>query len=235
MRNSKAYTMKTTFIFIILLVFTGNIFGQEITSGKKKYSISSTPQLVINKVELVDENKNLVAEANENCYFEITIKNAGIGVAKSVKVSTSIAKGNSPGLSFDESVYVGKIPGGTQQKVKVQFSTGISISEEIIKFKFEAHDANAYKSAPITFDLNLKAKEQNINLAVSWYYPIGANTLVDESKFLLKACIVSTSPIKEVRLFNNDQLLANERGMILLKSDDCDYTIEKEITLNEGH
>ncbi|MEN8121617.1 MAG: caspase family protein [Bacteroidota bacterium] len=225
---------KLTMLICSLIIFMVCVSAQEITSGKKRVKIVSTPKLVIEKVLLLDENNNQLVEAGENCFYELNIKNTGVGVAKSVKVNTYVIKGSSPGLSFDESVYVGKILGGKQVKIKIPLSPGITVSEGTVRFKFEAYDANFYKSEPQYYDLKLKTKEKKINLAISWYYPIGVNTTVDKAKFTIKACIMTSNPLKEAKIYVNNIILANERGMILLKSTDCDYTLEKEIILNEG-
>ena len=234
--HKKILAMKTKLTMLIcsLIIFASSVSAQEITSGKKKIKIVSTPKLLIENVLLVDENNNQIVEAGENCFYELSIKNTGVGVAKGVKVNTYVVEGSSPGLSFDESVYVGKISGGMQKKIKIPFSPGITVSEGTVRFKFEAYDANFYKSEAKFYDLKLKTKEKKINLAISWYYPIGVNTTVDEAKFSIKACIMTSNPLKEAKIYVNNVLSANQRGMILLKSTDCDYTLEKELVLNEG-
>ena len=153
--------MKTKLITLTLslIIFASCVSAQEITSGKKKINIKSTPLLVIDKITLVDNNKNQIAEADENCYYELIVKNTGIGVAKAVKINTMITEGSSPGLSFDESVYVGKIIGGEQKKVKIPISPRINVSEGGVTFKFEALYANNYKSKAQFFDLKIKSSE----------------------------------------------------------------------------
>ncbi|RLD75443.1 MAG: hypothetical protein DRJ10_15260 [Bacteroidetes bacterium] len=227
-------TTKLITLTLSLIYFFTTISAQEITSGKKKIKIESVPKLIIENVLLLDENKNQIVEAGEDCFYELNIKNTGVGVAKGVKVNTYVIEGSSPGLSFEKTIYVGKIPGGTQKTIKIPLSPGITVSEGIVRFRFEAYDVNFYKSEPQYYDLKLKTKEKKINLAISWYYPIGVNTTVDKAKFSIKACIMTSNPLKEAKIYVNNVLAANQRGMILLKSTDCDYTLEKELVLNEG-
>lgn len=228
--------MKTKLNITVLLFFAFASIGtgQEITSNKKSIKISSTPKLVIEKVEIVDKNNNQKIEAGESCFFNLYLKNDGVGSAKSVKIETTVSEGTAPGLSFEEIKYVGKLTGGQSTKVEIPVSPGLKVNDGIIKFKFIAQDANSYNSEPVFYDLHLKGKSKDVKLAVSWYYPLTDETEVRESEYKLKACIASSSPLKDAQLYINSKVSVNNRGLIPANSSDCDYLFEKEIVLNEG-
>lgn len=228
--------MKTKLIIgvILFFTFTSTNMAQEITSNKKSIKISNTPKLIIEKVELADKDNNQVIEAGENCSFQLYIKNKGVGSAKSVKIATSVVEGSAPGLTYEELKYIGKLTGKQTIKVEIPISPGLKVNDGIIKFKFIAQEANAYNSEPAFYDLQLKGKNKDVDLAISWYYPLTNETEVGEKEYKLKACIASSSPLKDIQLYINSKVAINNRGLIPANSNECDYLFEKDILLNQG-
>jgi uncharacterized caspase-like protein len=60
------------------------------------------------------------------------------------------------------------------------------------------------------------------------------STNVYEAAFTIKNCIVSANPVKEARVFLNGEIFSDDRGMKLIKSQDCDYEMESNLKLRPG-
>jgi len=228
---------KFNFLMLVLLVFSlPNIFAQEksitISSGKKSIYINNAPKLIITAVRLVDENGNNAADAGENCKLFVEVSNMGKSTAKAVSVLTQLKGGITESLSFSPNTYIGNIAPKESKTVEITLSSGISLNDGTANFEFIAQEANNYDSKPKTFDVQVKAK--NVPLAVNWYYPVMDKTTVNESKYTLKACILSSKPIMSVDIYINNQKIEDTRGFKLLKSNTCNNYLEKEIELQKG-
>ena len=217
---------------LIIFSFLLKSNAQEIKSGKKSIKLNNAPALVISKVVLIDENHDQIADAEENCFFQVSVKNTGKSPAKTVNLKTEIVGGITDALAFEPSIYVGNIDIGKTKEVKIPLSPGISLKNGITSFRFKAQEANGYDSKPVDFDLKVQAKQ--VPLAVNWYYPVMPLTTVNEATYLIQACILSSKPIKNVFVYLNDKLIADSRAFKLIKTNTCNYHLEKEIDLIKG-
>ena len=228
---------KSVLLLLSLIIFaSNNTFAQQksiiISSGKKSIFINNAPKLIISSVRLIDENGNDAADAGENCKLVLDVSNMGKSTAKAVSVLTQLKSGISESLSFTPNTYLGNISPKESKSVEIQLVSGISLKDGIATFEFIAQEANNNDSPPKTFDVRVKAK--NVPLAVNWYYPVMEKTTVNEAKYTLKACILSSKPITKVDIFVNNQKLEDTRGFKLLKSNTCNNYLEQEIDLQKG-
>jgi len=228
--------MKNILIIVLIFFTAENIWTQEksitISSGKKSIFIDNAPKLIISSVRLIDENGNNTADAGENCKFVIEVSNLGKSTAKAVSVLAKITGGITESLSFTPNTYIGNIAPHDSKTIEIQLASGISLKDGIATFEFIAQEANNYDSKPKNFDVEVKAKD--VPLAVNWYYPVLDKTTVNESKYTLKACILSSKPIMSVEIYVNNKKIENTRGFKLLSSTTCNHYLEQEIELEKG-
>ncbi len=221
--------------FLLALFCIGvniGVSGQEIKSTKKTIVINNAPELIIDKIVLIDENSDDIADAEESCYFELVVKNAGKSVAKTVNIETSIFAGIKDAISYEKSTYIGNVGIGEEKTIKVKINPGISLKDGISTFRFIALEANNYDSKPKDFDLKVQAKQ--VQLAINWYYPALLATTVNEANYTLKVCILSSKSVSNVLIYLNGNQIDESRGFKLIKTGTCDYYIEKEIQLEKG-
>jgi len=219
-------------ILLFLFCFINTIIAQEIETDNQSIKINNTPALYIEKINLIDENRNNQVDAGENCFLEIILKNTGNGVAKAVNLDAIISSGPVKGFSWAKSVHVGNLVDGKQKKIKLELYPKISLRDGSIRLKVEALEANGYNSKPKQFTLKLKSK--GYQLAVGWNAPLGKKTTVYEPDYIIETCIVSNSEIKQVKVYLNGELYTDKRGLKLIKSYDCDYIIKSELKLRSG-
>lgn len=218
--------------FVCLFVIFSCTAQEYIKSGKKKIVLNNAPLLQIKKVSLLDENNDNIAQTEEACHFELLIENSGKSNGKTITIETIIHAGIKNALSFESSTYIGNLGIGEKKVIKIPFSTGISLKDGISSFRFIAHEANNYDSKPFDYDLKIQSKK--VALAINWYYPNMFSTKVSEPNYTVKACILSSKPVKDVKIYLNDEAIEEDRGFILSKTNTCDYYLEKNIELNKG-
>jgi len=221
-----------TFIFVYILGINAQEKTVIISSSKKTISFNNAPELQIKTIRLLDENGNRVADAEESCKFILEITNKGKSTAKAVNILTQIVNGVNESLSFAPSTYIGNIAINEIKNIEISITSGVSLKDGTVGFKFTAQEANNYDSKPINFDLKIKAKD--VPLAINWQYPIMARTMVNEDKYTIKACIVSSKPIVNAEVYVNNKKIKDVRAFKLIKSKTCNHFLEKEITLQEG-
>jgi len=230
--------MKTQILIIVLFIFahTLSVNAQEktvvISSNKKTIQFNNAPALKITTVSLFDENGNRIADAEEKCKFIIELSNKGKSPAKAVSVLIQVVNGNSESLSFAPTTYIGNIAINETKNIEIPFTSGISLKDGVVGFKFTAQEANNYDSKPTNFDVKIKAK--NVPLAINWQYPIMSKTMVSENKYTIKACVLSSKPIVNVNVYVNGNKIEDTRAFKLIKSQNCNNFLEQEITLKEG-
>jgi hypothetical protein len=225
-------------VILFLLVILGNSFtkAQEksitINSGKKSIYINNAPKLRITAIKLLDENGNGYADAGENCKFIVEVSNTGKSTAKAVNILAQIKNGKNESLSFTPGTYIGNIPTKESKTIEIPLTSGVSLEDGQITFSFIAQEANNYDSPPRDFDIQVKAK--NVPLAINWYYPVMDNTTVNEAKYTLKACILSSKAIVAVNVYVNGEKLQTTRGFKLAGTSTCNNYLEQEIELKKG-
>lgn len=225
--------MKTKLITMLFLLGYINILNaQEIETTVQSIKINNTPALFIKKIRLFDENHNKLVDAGENCFLEITLKNIGNGVAKAVNLDALINSDAIKGFSWAKSIHVGNLPGGNEKKVKLELYPRISLDDGTIQLKLEALEANGYNSKPKEYNLKLKSKKTQ--LAVGWNIPVANKTTVYDAEYAIEACIVSKAELDKVEIYLNGKIYSEDRGLKLIKSDECDYIIKSEIKLRSG-
>lgn len=217
---------------IIIFSFLLKSNAQEIKSGKQSIRLNNAPHLVISVISLVDENRDKIADSGEKCFFKIKVKNIGKSPAKTVNIRTSIVGGITDAVAFEKSVYLGNIKINEETELEVPITLGISLKDGLTSFQFVAQEANGYDSKPVDYDLKVQAKQ--VPLAVNWYYPVMPLTTINEATYLIQACILSSKPIKNVSVYLNDKLIADSRAFKLIKTNTCNYHLEKEINLIKG-
>jgi hypothetical protein len=210
---------------IILFLNIGNMFSQ-ISSG------NNAPVLNIEKISFTDENNNQMADAGENCFLVVKIKNSGKSAAKSVNMKINTTVPSQSYLSFEKSFPVGNIQIGETKEVKIPVHGGTSFENTQITFELTAREANNYDSKSASYTVSIKAADASI--AVNWYYPELTETSVTEAKYTLRACIISPLKVDKVELFINNKPYLPERGFTLIKYGNCDNHFEQFITLEKG-
>ena len=223
---------KGTVVIFFLIGFINILIAQEIETSSQSIKINNTPVLQIEKIRLIDENRNNLVDAGENCYLEIVLNNTGNGVAKNINLDAILSSVSVKGFSWAKSVYVGNLIDGQQKKVKLELYPKISLRDGTIRLKLEALEANAYNSKPKQFSLILKSK--GYGLAVGWNEPLSKKTTVYEPEYTIETCIVSNSDIKQVSVYLNGEIYSDKRGLKLIRSDDCDYIIKSNLKLRSG-
>jgi hypothetical protein len=218
------------FLFAILFSISGNLLSQ-ISSGKTVYAFNNAPVLSIEKITFTDENKNQMADAGENCFLSVKIKNSGKSPAKSVNILLN-ATVPSPYLLFEKSFPVGNIQIGETKEVKIPVRALISYENQQSTIEMVAREANNYDSGPVSHVVSIKASEAS--LAVNWLYPDLTETKVNEPIYSVKACISSSMDIDKVELYVNNKPYQINRGFSLIKTDKCDHLFESEIKLERG-
>ncbi|OQX97086.1 MAG: hypothetical protein B6I20_13425 [Bacteroidetes bacterium 4572_117] len=226
--------MKTKLIIttVLIICILSTLSAQEIRSGKKSIKFNNAPELVIKNIKLVDENKDQIVDAEENCFIKLTVQNTGKSPAKTVNLETKIIGGITDALSFEKSIHVGNIAIGEKKEVQIPFSAGISLKNGVVSIQFIALETNNYDSKPTDFELKVQAKQ--VPLAVNWYYPVMPTTTVNEASYTIKACILSSKPVSKVSLYVNNQIVTDSRAFKLIKTNTCDYYLAQKINLQKG-
>ncbi|MDF1551255.1 MAG: caspase family protein, partial [Bacteroidales bacterium] len=222
---------KKLFLSVVLFLVCGNLFSQ-ISSGKKEYQFNNAPILVIEKITFADENNNQIADAGENCYLKVKIKNTGKSAAKSVNMQINTNPPSQSWLSFEKSFPIGNIQIGEIKEAKIPIHVGTSFENLEISFELVAREANNFDSNLASLTVSVKAAEALV--AVNWHYPEMTETSVNEGNCTLKACIISSINIDKVELFVNNKPYRPDRGFKLQKTEKCDYYFEQVITLERG-
>ena len=233
--NYKKNIMKTKnliFLLIVFSFFTNSFAQKEITTGKKTIKMNTAPKLVIKNIVLNDADNNSIIDAEEEAFIKLLVRNTGSGHANSINIETIISSGDSIGVSFKKSTHVGNLKIGEEKEIKIPINTVINLKDGSATLKLIALEANNFNSEALYFDLAFKAKD--IPLGISWYYPSMTNTSVDKNEYIIKACIMSSSKVKNVLLYLNGELYSENRGLKLIKTSTCDYNIEETIKLKNG-
>ena len=121
-------------VIIILLLSTSG-FSQEVTSGVSKIKLKTAPELVIEKIVFEDDNYNEYIDADENFFFELTVKNIGKTAAENPIVETVLLDTATRGITFKHVNSVCDCISEGPSKV-VQLPQGLSVWREYDKLIF---------------------------------------------------------------------------------------------------
>jgi len=158
---------KLLFVLLLPLLFTGVLQAQNVTSGKsdsKKITfkkqpagnIKQLPDLVINEEKFVDENKNNFINANEECSISFQVQNIGKGVAQDVKVKASVKSGSVSGVTFDDNISLGNIPGDSSMKVTIPIHGKLNTEDGIAEFQIRVMEARGFDAFPLEFKIETR-------------------------------------------------------------------------------
>nr|NQU88938.1 caspase family protein [Bacteroidota bacterium] len=157
---------KILLLFCALLVF-GGLIGQNATSDKsatKKITfkrqqqggIKSLPDLIIAEEKFVDENKNNLIDANEECYISFKVENIGEGVAQDVKIKANIKNEKISGVTFDEEISLGDIPGETSKEVTIPIHGKLNTENGYAEYVIQVLEARGFDAYPLEFKIETR-------------------------------------------------------------------------------
>ncbi|MFN8258516.1 MAG: caspase family protein [Bacteroidales bacterium] len=220
---------------IITLILSAGIYkiNGQISSGKKTFKFNNAPELSIENISFLDDNKDQKADAGEKCYLVFNILNTGKSTAKAVSVFTDGPDSLHTYFSFDESFTVGDIKPDETRQVKIPMVAAGSFKSSRVSFKIIAREANNYNSDPALYSITVKAT--GASTAFAWTFPDNPETYVSLGSITIKACISTNLPVSEVVIYKNNKIFQVDRGFKIKKGQDCDNYIEQEINLDEGN
>jgi len=227
--------MKYTGLYILMIlccVCGRDASAQVIKAEPRSIHINNTPEIVIEKATLLDENNNNEVDAGERCFLEIVIRNAGNGVARLVNIFTTLDSETVNGFSMSHAIYAGNLIEGKEYTFKLRLFPQISMKDGFADIRLKAYEAGGFNSEPLFARLTLRSRNQSI--AVGWINPIERNITVYDPEIGVKACIVSDRPIDEIRVFMNGEIHDTGSDMELFESESCDYEFDAGLTLREG-
>lgn len=160
--------MKKYFALLMLfscVVFSG--FAQE-NSGKsqsKKITfkreqsggIHELPDLIIKEEKFIDENRNKIINANENCSISFKVENMGKGLAQNVKVRASLKSGDKLGVEFDEIIDLGNMPGETETEVSIPIKGTFNNQDGYVEFSIEVLEIRGFDAFPLEMKIETRA------------------------------------------------------------------------------
>ena len=226
--------MKNKVLLISILVFlaSSNINAQEEGGGVIKFSLKTTPELVIKKVSFFDENKDKTFDAGEACYFQLIVKNTGKTSANKPIVETSLINKENLELEFAKTTNTEQINAGKSIVIKIPVVSSGNLKTGIETFGFTISDAGKYKSKQFVQKIN--TKEADIFLVSEWKYPDKYNTTLNEEKTNIKFCVKTDKTLDKVLIYVNNKLQQVTRSFKPATDDNCNYIVEKEINLEKG-
>jgi hypothetical protein len=225
--------MKFKYLSLTIFCLVSLNISSQIYSGKTTFKFNNAPALSIENLKFSDVNGNKVADAQENCMLIFSMKNTGKSEAKAVKIYITTKDSLKTYFLFDDVFRVGNIPVGLTKEIRIPIIAAASFEDANVTFELTAREANNYDSKPIS--INVPVKAANSSLAINWYYPFMLETGISNLNCMIKACIISSTPVTEVEFYLNNKLFLVDRGFKLIKKENCDNYLEQEIKLEEGN
>lgn len=159
--------MKRTILFLAITVLASGMMQAQVTSGKseaKKITfkkeqeggISSLPDLIIKEEQFIDQNKNKIINANEDCRISFKVENIGEGTAQAVQVRASLKTENTPGITFDEKIDLGDIEGETEREVTIPIQGKLNTADGYAEFLIEVMEARGFDAFPLEFKIETR-------------------------------------------------------------------------------
>jgi hypothetical protein len=119
------------------------------TSSARISYVKEVPDLVITGEQFTDENQNNMIDANEKCQISVNVDNIGKGLAQKVIVRVSTKGTKITGLSFNEMIELGDIPGDSRKQVSIQVSGTMSLVDGMAEFAVEVREEMGFDAFPL--------------------------------------------------------------------------------------
>ncbi|MFP4471342.1 MAG: caspase family protein [Bacteroidales bacterium] len=156
--------------YILLIIFAVAVSGftmAQVTSGKsnaKKITfkrqqsgnIRELPDLIIKEEKFTDENKNKFINANEDCQISFKVENIGRGTAQNVNVKVSLKSGETAGVTFQDLVELGDLPGETEREVTIPIQGKLNTNDGYAEFFIEVIEARGFDAFPLEFKIETR-------------------------------------------------------------------------------
>lgn len=157
--------MKTLLFVIIFIVQLQLVQAQSVIIGRSKpfrvnlgqdYKKGIPPNLSLERLLFMDDNKNGILEANESGSLELIIANKGKGIAQGLRISI---EDNQPDddLRIMDGMDIGSIEPGKSDTVVVMFKAGMNLKSADHKFSIRVKEYFGYDMDPAYLMLNTYA------------------------------------------------------------------------------
>jgi hypothetical protein len=207
-------------------------FSAQVSSDKTTFRLNTAPVLTIENLLFSDENQNKIADLNEKCHVNLTVKNSGKSTAKSVNIQMNPLS-EMKGIFSVRIFFLGNINPGESKEINIPLTIITPEPMSAISIEFVAIEENKYQSKPFYYSLPLKISEQITK--ISWTNPLLPELKVHEEMFKLKACLDTREPVEKLELLINNKLIPLKDGMKLTKGGNCESSFEHNIKLNKGN
>ena len=157
---------KLILIFILFVLAAAPAFSQVTkgTSETKKITfkreqtsgIRELPDLIIKEEKFSDENLNKAINANEDCAISFKVENIGKGVARNVKVKVSLKNDANLGVTFEEMVDLGDMPGETQNDVTIPIQGRMNTGDGYAEFVIQVLESRGFDAFPLEFKIETR-------------------------------------------------------------------------------
>ena len=159
--------MKKLILIFILFVFAAAPVFSQVTKGTsetKKITfkreqtggIRELPDLIIKEEKFSDENLNKAINANEDCAISFKVENIGKGVAQNVKVKVSLKNDANLGVTFEEMVDLGDMPGETQNDVTIPIQGRMNTEDGYAEFVIQVLESRGFDAFPLEFKIETR-------------------------------------------------------------------------------
>lgn len=193
--------MKSQIILLILILSVSLPVSAQVSKGKSQSkkitfkreqsgSIRQLPDLIIKEEKFIDENKNNIIDANEDCKITFKVENIGTGLAQNVTVRASIKSNTHSGITFNENIELGDMAGETENQVTIPIQGKLNTEDGYVEFLIEVLESRGFDAFPLEFKIETrKFAEPKIILAdaifstedggnIKLNYPINLKVLV---------------------------------------------------------
>jgi len=159
--------MRKTLLFLLVSLLVANLAQAQVNSGKSETkkvtykrqptgSVKELPDLIIKEEKFVDENRNKIINANEECYISFKVENIGKGLAQNVEVKASVKNSHVHGITFDGVIELGNIPGETVKEVTVPIHGKANTEDGYAEFVVQVMEARGFDAFPLEFKIETR-------------------------------------------------------------------------------
>jgi len=159
--------IRKVLLFLLVSLMFGGVAQAQVNSGKsepkkvtyKKQptgSVKELPDLIIKEEKFVDENRNKIINANEECYISFKIENIGKGLAQNVQVKASVKNTDVHGITFDDVIELGSMPGETTKDVTVPIHGKANTEDGYAEFVVQVMEARGFDAFPLEFKIETR-------------------------------------------------------------------------------
>jgi hypothetical protein len=159
--------LKITGILLLSLLLASGASSQQYIKGSsktkkisykpssKKY-VKDLPDLIITGEVFSDENKNNFIDANEYCNIRLYVENIGKGIAKGVKVETSLRGDKIEGLSFSREINLGDIAPDSKKAVSIPVTGYVYLEEAVAEFNIAVREDRGFDAFPLEMKIETR-------------------------------------------------------------------------------